>query len=374
MADEKMAQTGNAAPGNAGNGEGGDVWQNVREEIGHMDDRRSGAYDPGEVDPETGPLNWAKAYGRYLIAGGLVCGLAAPELAALARPLLVPLLIASLALTLVQFDFAKARELKSRGWLMAGVNICLLVGLPVMLALESKVVFISYGMPESLADGMILAAMAPSLLGSPVIAFLLGLDAMLALIISLIAHIAVLFTVPLLAPMLVGPEVTISPIELVERLGFIIMSGFVIGLVLRGIVFRSPTLRRKAEGAWVDSLSVITLAILALALMDGVTEMAMTDRSFVVMAFACGFILNPLLQFLGAAIFIRSGLKTSLTIGLLSGYRNTGLLIAVLAGSADPRVLTFLAIVQIPTFLMPMLTSPFMRRMSRVAEPEKQPA
>lgn len=365
MSDQKIA-----GDGSAGNGGSEEAWEGVRETIGELDEKRSGTYAPAESD--AGGLNWAKAYGRYLIAGGLICGLAVPELAALARPLLVPLLIASLALTLIQFDFGKARELRNRGWLMAGVNICLLVVLPVILALESKVVFVAYGMPVALADGMILAAMAPSLLGSPVIAFLLGLDAMLALIISLIAHIAVLFTVPLLAPLLVGPEVLISPIELLERLGFIIMTGFVIGLVLRALTSRSAVLKRHAEGAWIDGLSVVTLAVLALALMDGVTEMAMTDRSFVVMAFACGFILNPMLQFLGAAIFVRSGLKTSLTIGLLSGYRNTGLLIAVLAGSTDPKVLTFLAIIQIPTFLMPMLTSPFMRRMSRTATPEKQ--
>lgn len=351
-----------------------EVWDNVRDTIGELDEKRAGSYQDPDHDSDAGSLNWAKAYGRYLIAGGLICGLAVPELAAMARPLLVPLLIASLALTLIQFDFGKARALHSKGWLMAGVNLCLLVFLPVVLALESKVVFVAYGMPEALADGMILAAMAPSLLGSPVIAFLLGLDAMLALIISLIAHIAVLFTVPLLAPMLVGPEVMINPVELLERLGFIILSGFVIGLVLRGIVTRSATIQRKVEGAWIDSLSVIVLAVLALALMDGVTEMAMTDRTFVIMAFACGFILNPVMQFLGAAIFVRSGLKTSLTIGLLSGYRNTGLLIAALAGSADPRVLTFLAIIQIPTFLMPMLTSPFMRRMSRVAAPKEQAA
>jgi BASS family bile acid:Na+ symporter len=370
MADEGMNRTGTDATDKVAANGNGDVWEDARQEIGTLDEKRSGAYAPDEHDQ--GSLNWAKAYGRYIIAGGLICGLAVPELAALARPLLVPLLIASLALTLIQFDFVKARELKSKGWLMTGVNLCLLVVLPVVLALESKVVFVAWGMPVELADGMILAAMAPSLLGSPVIAFLLGLDAMLALVISIIAHVAVLFTVPLLAPVLVGAEVAISPVELVERLGFIILSGFVIGLVLRAAVFRSPTVRRKIEGAWIDGLSVIALAVLALALMDGVTEMAMTDRSFVVMAFACGFILNPFLQFLGAAIFVRSGLKTSLTIGLLSGYRNTGLLIAVLAGSADPKVLTFLAIVQIPTFLMPMLTSPFMRRMSRVPEPEKQ--
>jgi BASS family bile acid:Na+ symporter len=369
MSDEKTAGAGSDRTGS-----NSDVWDGVRESIGEIDDKRAGTSASDLDDNGATGLNWAKAYGRYLIAGGLICGLAVPELAALARPLLVPLLIASLAITLIQFDFGKVRELRNRGWLIAGVNICLLVVLPVILALESKAVFVAYGMPEALADGMILAAMAPSLLGSPVIAFLLGLDAMMALIISLIAHIAVLFTVPLLAPMLVGPEVLISPVELLERLGFIIMSGFVIGLVLRGVVSGSRVLKRQVQGAWVDGLSVVILAVLALALMDGVTEMAMTDRTFVVMAFACGFILNPVLQFLGAAIFVRSGLKTSLTIGLLSGYRNTGLLIAVLAGSADPKILTFLAIIQIPTFLMPMLTSPFMRRMGRAAAPDSQTA
>jgi BASS family bile acid:Na+ symporter len=191
---------------------------------------------------------------------------------------------------------------------------------------------------------------------------------MLALVASLVAHVLVLVTVPILTPLLVGPEISIDAFELAERLCYIIATGFALGLVFRLILRGRKGGTAPRESAWIDHLSVVTLALLALALMDGVTEMALVDRGFVILAFACGFILNPFLQFMGAVIFVRAGLKTSLTIGLLSGYRNTGLLIAVLAGSADPRVLTFLAIVQIPTFLMPMLTSPFMRRFSRFGE------
>ncbi|MDP6564656.1 MAG: hypothetical protein QF578_07505 [Alphaproteobacteria bacterium] len=345
--------------------ERGDLWDKLRDEIVVPGDGAN--TPPATAEPPSSPYNytgystnWARAYGRYLVVGGLICGLAIPELASMARPFLVPLLVISLMLALLQVDFGQVVNYTKQKSLIASLIFALLVLTPIFVALEAKAVLVPYGLPMGIADGMILAALAPPLLAAPVIAFLLGLDSLLALVVSLVAHLAAPLTIALLTDWLIGPDISIGVWELAMRLALLIGAGFGIGLFLR-VVGLPKLLRSSPVGvATLDGISVITLALLALALMDGVTALTLTDPTFVVLAFVTGFLLNPLLQLLGAALFIKAGLKTSLTVGLLAGYRNTGVLIAVLAGDTDPKILTFLAIVQIPTFLMPMLTNPFM--------------
>ena len=64
MSDEKTMDTG------SGRGSGqDDGWDGVRETIGELDDKRAGTYQADAMVDEAGSLNWAKAYGRYLIAG-----------------------------------------------------------------------------------------------------------------------------------------------------------------------------------------------------------------------------------------------------------------------------------------------------------------
>lgn len=348
------------------------VWDQVRQELAQVEEPQppTGHFTGKNADATHGSerqeMNWARGYGRYLIVGGIICGLAIPELASLFRPFLVPLLIASLALALLQADFTQMMTYSARKMLIGGLLFILLFLCPVFVALEAKLVLVPYGLPLSIADGMILAAMAPPLLATPVIAFLLRLDATLALIVCLLSHVVAPISIALLAEWLMGPEISISFGELVQRLTILIGAGFVLGLGLRSIGLAKWLNRSPSNTAWIDSLAVINLTLLAIALMDGVTALGLTDPKFVALAFALGFILNPVLQLLGAALFSTSGASTSLTVGLLAGYRNTGVLIAVLAGSADPRVLTFLAIIQIPTFLMPMISSPILRRIRQL--------
>jgi BASS family bile acid:Na+ symporter len=327
----------------------------------HWDQLREEISVPGKApatvgQDDGGTVNWARAYGRYLVVGGLICGLAFPDLASMARPFLVPLLVVSLMLALVQADFAQVIITKQRSAMIACLAVTLLVFTPLFVALETKVVLVPYGLPDSLANGMILAALAPPLLSAPVIAFLLGLDSLLALVVSLIAHILAPLTIALLTEWLIGPEISIGVWEMAQRLAMLIGAGFAIGMILR--VTRVSTFFQSSPRkiASLEGVSVITLALVALALMDGVTAMALIDPTFVGLAFFVGFLLNPMLQLLGASLFAKTGIKTSLTVGLLSGYRNTGVLIAVLPSDTDPKIITFLAIVQIPTFLMPMLS------------------
>ncbi len=338
---------------------------------GHSD-RRDGAPGPSgqyAVDTWRLPLELARGYGRLAICAGVVLGLAVPDLAAALSPLLPYFLITLLVVSLVDVETPALRAQLRRTSLIASLALCLLVLAPVIMALEARVVLTEYGLPEAIAEGLILVTLAPPLLAAPTIARLLDLDSTLALVITLVAHVITPVTISVLAYELLGSGLHISVIDLMGRLAIIVGAGFAIGLTLRR--FRMPKPLRRHRGAMLQVLSVLSLTLMAIALSDGIPAVVAADPRFAITAIVCGILLNPLLQFLGAVLFARFGYITSLTVGLLAGYRNVGLLIAALAGSADAHLVAFLAIVQISTFFMPMLSMPVLRSVKRIGFDER---
>lgn len=355
-AGKRAGDSGDTDP--AGSGEG--LWRRARTELADNQIGRRLI----RSDADDGSSANLRYYGRFVVFGGVIVGFAVPAVSEALKPFLSVLLIATIVFGLLQVDFTRLVGFRKQAWPITGLLCAVLLLLPAFVALEAKVVLVPYGLPQGIADGLILAALSPPLLAAPAIAFLLGLDSLLAFVVAMIAHLLAPLTVTFLAQWLVGPHLQIDSMELMSRLALIIGSGFAIGLVLRWI---PPTARASVRHRGVvDVLSIATLTLLAAALMDGVAEIAMRDPQYVLIAVACGFVLNPLLQLLGAFLFVKSGFEMSLTVGLLAGYRNVGLLIAALAGGADQEVIAFLAIVQIPAFVIPMLSGPVLKKVKSI--------
>jgi BASS family bile acid:Na+ symporter len=75
------------------------------------------------------------------------------------------------------------------------------------------------------------------------------------------------------------------------------------------------------------------------------------------------FVANPVLQVLGATAFAWLGRRAALTIGLMTGNCNMGLLLASLPASADFEIQMFFAVAQLPMFMLPALLAPLYRRL-----------
>ncbi len=70
--------------------------------------------------------------------------------------------------------------------------------------------------------------------------------------------------------------------------------------------------------------------------MDGVTRRLAGERPDIALAWlAAAWLANPLLQVLGAAVFWRLGRQRALTVGLMTGNRNMGLLLAALPSAVE---------------------------------------
>jgi len=95
----------------------------------------------------------------------------------------------------------------------------------------------------------------------------------------------------------------------------------------------------------------------------GVTARLIERPDFVLLCAAAAFAANLALQAAGALVFRTAGMARALTLGLASGNRNMGLVLAVLADKADFDVVVFFAVGQLPMYILPALLKPLYRRL-----------
>lgn len=298
-------------------------------------------------------------HATLLMAAGVLLGLAAPRLAAMAQPLLVPTLLIPLALALVRLDWGAATAWRAQPALLVRLVFWLLVASPLAVA-ALVAVLRPLGLPGSLGDALILMAAASPIVSSVAIALFVGLDASLAIVAVLIATALVPITLPLLAALLAGVTIEMGTLHFVLRLVGLVGAAFAAAWLVRRFV-PAATLATRREH--IDGLAVVNLVVFAVAIMDGVTTFALQAPAYVAIALAAAFAFNLLLQLAGYAAFRRMGRRGALTVALLSGNCNMGLVLVALQGRASFEVTVFFALAQIPMYTLPALLAPAYRRL-----------
>ena len=293
-----------------------------------------------------------------MMAAGVLLGLAVPPLATLARPLLVPALVIPLALALVRLDWGAAAAWRGHPALLAGLTIWLLVASPFAVA-ALVALLRPLGLPPPLGDALIMMAAASPIVSSVAIALFVGLDASLAVVAVLLATALVPITLPPLAALLAGVAIEMSVPHFVLRLAGLVGSAFTAAWLVRRIV---PAATLAARREHVDGLAVVNLVVFAVAIMDGVAAFALQAPAYVTTALAAAFAFNLLLQAAGYVAFRRLGRRGALTVALLSGNCNMGLVLVALQGRASFEVTVFFALAQIPMYTLPALLAPAYRR------------
>ncbi len=309
-------------------------------------------------------LSFLGAHATRVLFLGIFLGIALPPLASLARPLLAPAVVLLLSATLLRVDWSAMREYARRPVLATLLTAWLLLGAPVISwLLLSRLV-----LPESLTTAIVLMAAAPPILSAAAIAVLLDLDGALAVVAGLISTLLTPLTVPPLALALLGIALDISMFDFMLRLGGIVVVAFLAALAIRHV---APPGWLHAHRSGIDGVVVILMLLFAVAIMDGVTETAIARPGMVALWVLAAFVANPVLQLLGMAAFSWLGRRGALTVGLISGNCNMGLLLASLPPAADFDVLLFFALAQLPIFMLPAMMLPVYRRLlPETAAPE----
>lgn len=293
-----------------------------------------------------------------LIAASVFIGLAVPPLSQALRPFLIPFIVVPMIVALVRIDWRIMMGHARRPLVIAVVCAWSLVASPLLV----WGVVQATALPPALATALILMAAAPPIMAAGAFGLILGLDAALMVVVVLATTLAAPFTLPAMALWLLGLEVDIGVVELMGRL-VLLIGGVFLGAALARRLAGPGWLARNA--AHLDGVSVLSLIAFAIAIMDGVTGVLMARPGYVLTCLAVAFAANLALQAAAAALFLKVGRLGALSIGLMSGNRNMGMVLAVLADRADFDVVVFFAMAQVPMYTLPALLLPLYRRLLR---------
>lgn len=287
---------------------------------------------------------------------GVFIGLALPDLAQFARPLLAPSVIALLFAALLRVDWPAMISYLRRPGLASALTLWILVVSPIFTWLLLRLL----PLPDSLDAALVLMAAAPPILGAASIAMILGLDGALVVVGALATTLLAPLTVPPLALLLLGIELDIGVTAFMLRLGVVVAIAFGAALVVRHFV---PARALAARAQLLDGVVVLIMLIFAVAIMAGVTDAIFQRPQTVLLWTLTAFVANPALQLLGTLAFAWLGLRRALTIGLISGNCNMGLLLAALPAGRDADVLLYFAIAQLPMYMLPVTMMPLYKRL-----------
>lgn len=291
-----------------------------------------------------------------LLPFSLLLGLLFQDIAAAARPLLMPLAVTLLMLALARVDWDRLSALLRRPGLAIALSLLNLIAVPLVV----WPIWQGLGLWPGLIAALCLSAMAPGIISAATTATFLRLDSSLALLISLFTNFLVPFTLPPLALWLLGLDLKIGLLDLSLRLGLIVALALVGAIVIRRVLGTKVA----DAGPALDGLSVVVLMIFAIPLMDGVVARAIAEPmklgGFIAGAFA-GMLLCNIVMAAGMLPILDR--RIALTAGYCSGGRHNALLMAVLPVTADPDIFLFIAAVQFPIYLIPTLLQPLYRRL-----------
>ncbi len=306
-------------------------------------------------------LSFLGRHGTRVLALGILVGLALPDLARELKPWLPVAVAMTMVGSMLRLEWAEiARQV--RAWpRIALVTAWLMLAAPILVALAARFLdhVLGLPLPQGLVTAMVLSAAGPCIMAAPAICLLLGLDGALALVAMALAHLLVPFTVPPLALGLVGVTLDIGMVELTLRL-----AGFVLGAALAAEIIRRIVGhdRLRAHADAVNGFNMLVLVVFAIAIMDGVTEAAITDPGLVLVYFAAALVFNAGLQALGALVFRGAGAEAALAVGFMTGNRNMGLMWAALGADTPIPITLYFAVAQLPMYIFPALQAALYRR------------
>lgn len=306
-------------------------------------------------------LDWCGRHATKLLAASVGVGLLLPWLATLVRPGLIIFIMVPLVVALMRVDLADLGGYVRRVPVIVLISLWLLCASPVVTWL----VLSATPLPPTLITAVVLMAAAPPIVSAAAITLILGLDAAVTVIVTVVTMWAVPFVLPPLALSMLGLELDISLFEFSSRLTLFVAVAFALGWLARRLVGAERIARYDQK---FDGLSIIFMLFFAIALMDGITAQLVARPGYVLLAMALGFACNIGLQIPAGLLFWPLGRRAALAVALMSGNRNMGLMLVVLADRANTDIILFFAMAQVPMYTLPALLTPVYRRLGVAAK------
>jgi bile acid:Na+ symporter, BASS family len=310
------------------------------------------------LDDLTKPFAWIGRHGTQGFALSIFVGLALPQFAAAARPLLAFTIFIFVMLTFARAEEPRVRALVASPKPLVLASLWLLVA-PAMVITAILTVIGRQNLDPGLVLGLAVMGAAPPIMSAPAIAMMLGLEPTLLLTAVLVTTALAPVVSPVLVDIIAGAAVPLDINVLIQRL-LLLIGGAIIGAAVLRKALGMERIRASKETF--DGIGVIMYFLFAIAAMDGVMDAALADPWKVAqfLAFAFGM---AALGFAAAWVVLRpfSG-ADRFVLGYCTCQRNMGLLIAALGAAAPKTTFLFFALAQFPIYLMPMMVKPLAAR------------
>ena len=296
-------------------------------------------------------------FGSLGFALSIFLGLALPGLASTMRPVLPVTIFCFVTLAFARADFAGVRRVLGRPVALGAAFLWIALGMPVML--EAILWMVGRdAIGPGLLLGIALVAAAPPLMGFPVYAALMRLDGSLGIALLVLSLVVTPVVAPPLASLIAGEAVPIDPVVLGLRLLWLLGGAGLACLALRRVV---GVARLKAWRQPLDGVNVLLYFVFAIAAMDGVIT-ATLEQPFRTAFFLLVAVGLAALGLLSALVVMRGfGRAQAFVLGLGTGMRNTGLLVAAMGAACPPDTYLFFSLLQFPIYCAPLVLAPLAR-------------
>ena len=286
-------------------------------------------------------------------------GLALPQFAAAARPLLPITIFLFVAMTFARADLSalKAALVRPRAVIIAVVWLTVA---PVLMMLAIFAVFPKASLDPGLVLGLIVVAASPPIMSGPAVAMMLNIEPTVLIAATIITTTAAPFLGPPIAELLLGGPAPIDTQLLMLRLLGLIGGAIILALIARKIIGYRRIVAHKVS---LDGFGVVMYFLFAIAAMDGVTNAFMTrpEKVFLFLGIAFAVVLAG---FVFAWLALRLLMKPAdvFLMGYGTAQRNMGAMIAALGAATPETTFLFFALAQFPIYLMPQLLKPMAKR------------
>jgi bile acid:Na+ symporter, BASS family len=298
-------------------------------------------------------------YGTQGFALSIFMGLALPQFAAAARPLLPVTIFLFVAMTFARADLSamKAALRSPKAVIIAVVWLSIA---PILMMLAIFAVFPKASLDPGLVLGLVVIAASPPIMSGPAVAMMLNIEPTVLIAATIITTTAAPFLGPPIAELLLGGPAPIDTQVLMLRLLGLIGGAIILALIVRKLIGYERIVAHKVS---LDGFGVVMYFLFAIAAMDGVTDAFMTRPAKVFLFLGIAFAV-VLAGFAFAWMALRLLMKPAdvFLMGYGTAQRNMGAMIAALGAATPETTFLFFALAQFPIYMMPQLLKPIAKR------------
>jgi len=303
-------------------------------------------------------LEWLGRNARWTLVGGIFGALLFQEAGAALRPALPVFVGMIFTLAMMRIDLpglARSALSPKRITRTLGLSLGIIVATPALLSL----IALALNLPPDWRMALVYAHAAPPIASAAGLCLMMGLDALIALEVAVIASLITPFIGPLVVLALLGDTVALDGMRLAGHLALIVMGGALVALMVRRSLGPARIARHSTA---LDGVTAIGMLVFLLPVFDGVVDSVRGAPLLALGVLALVTVTNFGLQFLAHQAARRIAPPESAgAVGILWGNRNVTLFLA--AAPENALFSLYVALYQFPMYFTPLVMQRlFMRR------------